>query len=795
MINIFGLSVGIACCVILALYIKDEFSYEQHFTNHKRIHRIYTTFIKNGVPETFPRTSPPIALELPNLLPEIEIGARVVRPPEVEQHLLKYEDRLYYEKNGYLVDSTFFDVFNYAFAQGDAMTALDQPSTVVLSDKVSKKIFGDRSPINETLIINSGPFNDTFRITGVLKPYVHKSHLDADFYMTMNSKGWGEYIGSVTTWAWQNFVSSYVVFKPNTLVSDAEAKMPQLIDQRAGEDLRGAGLGKELHFQPLDKIRLYSEFTDGYYFDDTGNITYVYILGSIGIFLLLIACINFMNLTTAKAAQRAGEVGVRKSLGASRQNLIGQFLGESFTIVIVSMVISFLIVVLSLPLFNSLTNKTLSINPTNVGHILVAMILISIVTGLIAGSYPAFYLSSFQAAKVLKDKRLSGGAQWLRKGLVVFQFVISITLISSIIIIQKQLNFIQSKSLGFSAERNFVLPLRTQDARDRFIDLRTEIKRITGIQEVSASTSLPSTLLLRDYALHLEGTSPEAGVLHRMIHVDENYFDLMGMKMLVGRDFKYESDSFSNKVLRNKVIVNEASLKTYGIDLNEAIGTQLLAVFQEKTLYHEIIGVIEDFHQFSLHEEISPIMFKIPANRSDYGFITMTLAGDANSALISQIEEVWKQLVPSTPYEYFFLVDNIHAQYEADNRVSQIITGFTLLAILISCLGLYGLSIYMAERRVKEIGIRKVLGASVSSIVTMLSTDFLKLILIAFIIAVPIGYYAMEQWLQNFAFRTELNAIVFALAGIASFLIAWITIGFESIRAAADNPVNSLKVE
>lgn len=796
-INIFGLSVGIACCVLLSLYIKDEFSYEQHFKDHERVYRLYTNFTKDGVTDSFSRTSIPIAMQLPNLLPEVEIGTRVIAPPEVEQHLIKYSDRLYYEKKGYLVDSTFFDIFNYAFKEGNPRTALDQPSTVVLSDRVARKIFGDKSPLDETLIINSGPAKDTFRVTGVLRPYTNPSHLDADFYMCMNSKGWGKYISEITSWAWENFAASYVRIRTNASAAAADSKMPELIDKYAGEDLRNAGLIKEIHFQPLDDVRLYSNFSNNFGFEDSGagNITYVYILASIGIFILLIACINFMNLTTAKAAQRAGEVGVRKSLGANRQNLISQFLGESMAIVGLSMVLSLLIIVTVLPSFNYLTHKDLTLWGENFVYVITALFGIAIITGLLAGSYPAFFLSSFQPAKVLKDKRLSGGASWLRKGLVVFQFIIAITLISSIVIIREQLGYIQSTPLGFSTEHNVVVPLRTKDARTSYLQLKNEFKRIAGVKEVSATTSLPSTALLRDYALYIEGSSMEKGILHKMILVDEDYLDLMKIHLLAGRDFIYETDSFSRSNSRNKVIVNQASLKEYGLTLDNAIGTQLLSEYEGQTTYHEIIGVVEDFHQASLHEKISPYMLKIPNNRDGFGFITLTLEGGTNRNSISQLEETWKQLVPATPFESFFLEDSVKKQYEADDRVAMIITSFTVLAIVISCLGLYGLSIYMAERRIKEIGIRKVLGASVSGIVSMLSMDFLKLVGIAFLIAVPLGYYAMNQWLQTFAYRIELSILVFIVAGILSFAIAWITVGFESIRAAVGNPVNSLRSE
>lgn len=796
LINIIGLSVGMTCCILLALYVKDEFSYEQHFTGHDRVYRLYTGFTKDGEKNTFPRVSPPIAPALPNLLPEVEIATRVITPPEVEQHLIRYGEALHYEKRGYLVDSTFFDVFDYDFAEGDRHTVLDQPATVVLSSKTARKIFGEKSPLDEQLIINSGPSIDTFRITGVLKPYRNPSHLDADFYMSLRSEGWGDYISSVTTWAWQNFANGYVKLRPLTHAREVEAKIPQLMDKYAGADLKASGLIKEIHLQPLDDIRLYSDFKDNFNLGgSSGSITYVYILSTIGIFILILACINFMNLTTAKASQRTGEVGVRKSLGATRGNLVKQFLGESMTIVVISALVAIAAAKLTLPFFNQLTNKALSLEGSNLLFVTGIGLLITLLTGTLAGSYPAFFLSAFEPARILKGKQMAGGSQWVRKGLVVSQFIISITLISTIVIIHQQFEFIQNKSLGFDPTRNMVIPLRTQEARTQYLNLRDRVSQLAGVEAVSATTSLPSTPLLRDYALYVEGSSMEKGVLHRMINVDERYLDLLDMKLIAGRHFIFQTDSFSNVHPRNRVIVNEASLREYGIPLEDAVGTQLLSEFSGDIMYHEIIGVVEDFHQQSLHERIPPIMFRIPSQRDGFIFMTMKLKGNDYSSVSSQVEHIWKELVPSTPFENQLLADSIKLQYEKDQRVSRVITISTILAMLISCLGLYGLSIFMAERRTKEIGIRKVLGASVPGIIAMLSTDFLKLILLAFAIAAPIGYYAMEQWLESFVYRMDLSVLIFVVSGVITFLIAWLTIGFESVRAALSNPVKSLRSE
>lgn len=795
-INILGLSVGVACCALLAMFIQDEFSFEKHFTDHSQVYRITTTFTKDGKTDKFPRISPPIAMELPDLLPEVEIAARTVLPPEVEQHLIRYNDKTFYESSGMLVDTTFFDIFSYDLLEGNPATALDEPATVVLTEQLSKKIFGEASPIDETLIINSGRSIDTFRVTGVLKKPVGQSHLDVSFYMTMKSEGWGEYVMNENTWAWNNFVSGYIKVRPGSNIKALEAKIAQLLDQRAGADLRGAGLVKELHLQPIDDIRLYSDFSDSFGDMGDGSITYIYILGSIGVFILIIACINFMNLTTAKAAQRAGEVGIRKSMGAHRSHLIRQFLGESFTIVAVSLVLATVLVFLVLPLMNDLTQKHLAIDGTNAPLLIGALVIIGAITGLIAGSYPAFFLSAFQPARVLKSKNLSGdGSSILRKGLVVFQFIITITLLSSIFVIQQQLSYVRDRSLGFNEKEVMMLPLRTRDGTREYNNLRDEFRKIAGVREVSAASSLPSTPLFSDFAMYAEGQTADQGVLHRRIDVDEKYFDVLGIKLLTGRDFISPTDTFSfNFSTHAKVIVNEASLKVFGIKLENALGAKLFSNFNNTLRTYEVIAVARDFHQFSLHQPIVPLVIVHPAGRR-YNFIAVSVDGGSFKQINEQMKAVWDQRVPGIPFESMALGDSVKKQYQSDERINKMLTLSTALAIIISCLGLYGLSIFVAQRRLKEIGIRKVLGASVPGIVGMLSRDFIKLVIIAFVIAVPIGYYLMGLWLQGFEYKITLGFTVFILSGIVAFLIAWLTVGFESIKAALGNPVNALRSE
>lgn len=793
-INVFGLSVGIACCVLLSLLIKDEFSYEKHFSNHESIFRLYTVFVKDGKEDRFPLTSPPVALGLADEFPEVQTATRVLSPPEVEQHLIRYYDKSFYEKKGFIVDSTFFDVFSFEFQDGDPATALDGPSSVVLSAEMAGKIFGGKTPLDELVIINSGWSTDTVRVTGVLKPFSNQSHINANFYMCMNSRGWGRYVSSVTTWAWQNFVAGYVKLKPNALPIAIEEKIPALIANHSGKDLKEAGMHKEIHLQAIDDIRLHSDFKSGFFSEGSGGILYVYILASIGIFILLLACINFMNLTTAKASQRVGEVGVRKTLGATRQNLIRQFLGESFTIVFIAMALAFILVQLVLPLFNDLVQKNIVLDFQTTSYLVVALTVIGATTAFVAGSYPAFFLSSFQPAVVLKDKRLSGGGNFLRKGLVVLQFVISITLISSIVIIQRQLNYMQNKPLGFEPRQKILVPLRSEESKRNFDALKNAFQQIAGVQKVSGTSSLPGTALLRDFPVYAEGSRMEKAVNHRNIFVDENYFELLNIPMVAGRDFVWATDSmrWNSPTRYRKIVVNRESLSSLGIPFEKAVGAKIFTDWEGSTITHEVIGVIEDYHQMSLRQKIVPMMFFITADRDDFGFVTLAINGDYQT-IKEQLAKEWKTIVSTTPFEMEPLSDVVKRQYESDKRMSSIITIFTVLAIIISCLGLYGLSVFVAERKVKEIGIRKVMGASVRGIVTMLSKEFVMLVLIAFVIAIPIGFYAMDLWLQNFAYRMELSFMVFVISGAVALIIAWLTVGFESFKAAMENPVESLR--
>jgi putative ABC transport system permease protein len=516
------------------------------------------------------------------------------------------------------------------------------------------------------------------------------------------------------------------------------------------------------------------------------------VIASFAVFILLIACINFMNLSTAKATKRANEIGLRKVMGAFRSSLIRQFMGEAFVIVFISILLSIIMVQVALPGFNELTSKSISFTTENILYIGAMLLVIAFVTGILAGSYPALYLSSFQPAQALKGKlSLSNSNGWLRQSLVVFQFMIAIALVCGMIIITDQLNFLQEKNLGFDSHAKMVFPLRTSTAQKQYETLKKELSGNSFVQTVSGADYMPGSIIWSDMSFYTAGGNMDKAIIHRRNNVDQEYQDLLGIKLIAGRKFSTNREMES----KGKLIVNRTSAKKFGFEPEKIIGQPLYFDWQGKQYSFEVIGVMEDYHQTTLKEEINPTMFQIPESAVNYGFMIVSVDPTNIKSTVASIEKTWKSLVNDTPFEYSFLDENIQKQYDEDRKVASIITSFTLIAMFISCLGLYGLSTFMAERRFKEIGVRKVMGASIQQILTLMSKEFIKLIIIAFVIAVPIAWYAMDKWLQGFAYKIAVNPMVFVYAGLIALVIALLTVSFESLKAAIVNPIKSLRSE
>jgi putative ABC transport system permease protein len=786
-INISGLSLGVACCLLLTLYVKDEFEYDRHHERLSDLYRIDTEF--EGVVgfDKLPSVSPPIPMTLKDELPEIEAAARVVASFS-SVNLIQYEDNKFYETDAYVADSTVFDVLTYDFIEGNPEKALADANTVVISEPMARRLFGDEPALNKMILITQGGDPVNHKITGVFKP--GKTFLNVTFFTSIMGEGTGEYIRTnpqaATEWAGQNFVRAFIRLAPGHSKIDVERKINEVLIKHGAEDLKALGIKKTLFIEPVQDIYLKSQV------DKNQRITYIYVIVSIAAFVLILACINFMNLSTAKASKRSSEIGIRKVMGAYRSSLIRQILGEAMLIVAISILISVVLVSIALPVFNELSGKSISFNRDNVAFFSIALIALTMVTGLIAGSYPAFYMSSFQPAEVLKGKfTLSNTSGKLRQGLVVFQFVVAIVLVSGMLVISRQIAFMKEKDLGFDPAAKIILPLRTADAKEKYASLKTTLEQLSAVGGVSATDCPPGSPIFSDMAFYMSGGSMDNAILNRRNSIDAGYMELLGIKLIAGRSFSDNRESES----KGNVIINRASVKKFGVEPDRMVGQKLAFDWQGQHYEFQVIGVMEDYNQTSLKDPVIPIVFEIPEESDEYEYLVARVNTSGFTETISAIENVWKDQVPGTPFEYSFLDDNIQKQYQEDQRVSRIISYFATIAMIICSLGLYGLSSFMAERRLKEIGVRKVMGATVSQIVGMMSKEFVKLVLLAVLIAIPVAWYAMHEWLQDFEYKVPLDIWIFTYAGLAAISIALLTVSYESLKAANADPARTLRNE
>lgn len=797
-INIFGLSVGLASCMLITLYILNEISYDRYHRNGDNIYQLGTIFIQQGQENKMPNTPAPIVQAMQMDFPEVEQTTRLMPLFAEDKTLIQFrekngEPKSFYETRGFLADSTFFRIFTYEFTEGNPATALNEPKAVVLSEEIAKKFFGNQPALNKLVRISSSSNGDhDFVVTGVFKPNDKPSHIDARFFMSMKGGDIEGYIReNGTSFATNNMFFSYLQLKAGSDAKQLTAKFPAFIDKYAGKDLKAMGFGKKQFLTRLKDIHLRSGM-DGNV-TPPGSMTYLYILASIALFTLLIACINFMNLSTARSSKRSAEVGIRKVLGAERGSLVRQFLGESVFMSLVAFAFAFTITELLLPAFNSVSGKNLSLSFTDNMLIIAAFFLLSLVTGLFAGTYPAFYLSSFRPIKVLKGRFSNSlAAVSLRKGLVVFQFIISVALIIASVIISSQMNYLRSADLGFEKERQVIIPLRSGTARNIYPSFRNELARQPQVLGVGASAYYPGIGNPSDNLYYKEGQTMNDAKRTRINFVDAGYLKTLDLKPVAGRLFSQEFPADTNF----RVIVNETAVKEIGLGTpQEAVNKKVFFDYRGTQYGFEIIGVVKDFHFEDMHLPIAPYAYQLNSTSDNFNYMMVhARQGDMNN-LLKSVEASWHKLNPNEPFEYSFLDDDFQKNYDAETRLSSIVGYFTLIAILICCLGLFGLATFSAEQRIKEIGVRKVLGASVTGIVTLLSKDFLKLVLIAIVIASPLAWYVMHRWLQDFAYRVDINWWVFLLAGIIAAAIAFVTISFQAIKAANANPVKSLRTE
>lgn len=786
-INIFGLASGLAICLLILFYVNNELGYDQYNTKADRIYRVDGDLQFGGNHFIIAQSPDPLVPTLKQDFPQVE---QFVRFRSHGGIMVKKRNENLEEDKVIYTDSTLFSVFTLPMIQGDPSTALTQPNSVVITESTAKKYFNSTDVVGKSMV-----FGDTgnYKITGVIKDIPRQSHFHYDFFISMYGQ-LSPY--EINQWTSNNF-NSYVVLKKGANANQLSARLNGFVMQHVAPfftswDLTAEEFAKQgnyLHYSlmPLEKIHLYSNKSGE--LEANGNIQYVYIFSLIAFFILLIACVNFINLSTARSANRAKEVGVRKVLGSLRKNLITQFLSESVLVSFVSLVLALVIAALLLPYFNQLSGKDMTVNLFLTPWLLPAAILLMIIVGLIAGSYPALYLSSFKPVQVLKGKLAKGfKSTWLRSSLVVFQFCISIILVIGTLVIYSQLNYIRNKDIGF--DRSQVLIIKNTEALGKQAKVfEDEVKKLNGVENATITGYLPTAGWRSDSPLFPEATTDTKNAVSTQIwRIDENYIPTLGMKMVAGRNFSADFPTDSSGI-----IINEAALKLFGF--KDPVNRPLYYMdnFPKKdfTKYH-IIGVVKDFNFNTLRDVVTPLCFFYQPQNSSIAF----RVHPANmSNLISTIQNKFKSLAPGQPFSYSFMDDDFNKIYNNEQRMGGISITFSALAILIACLGLLGLITFAAEQRAKEIGIRKVLGANAGDIVSMLSKDFLKLVFVASVIAIPLAWWAMNKWLQGFAYRIQISWWVLVSAALLAVLIALATIFYQAAKAAVANPIKSLRTE
>ena len=783
MANITGLSVGLAAFMLLILYVFDETSYDRHHKDLDQIYRVATQ-VKE---KKWAATPAPLAQGLKTDFAEVKTVARVLKFPNTENMLIENteEDTKFYVKKGYYADATFFDLFTYQSKYGNLSKALASPNTVVLSEAVSIKLFGNQNPLNKTLSIEIPYGKIDYTVKGVFENTNTKSHLAPNLVLSMQNGDIGQWVNGQNSWANNNLFHTYVKFQKGIRPQDFEAKLPSFFQKYAGDELSTYNIEKTLFLQPLKDIYLRSDI--GNEIAPNGSMTYIYIFGAIAFFLLLIACVNFMNLSTARSEKRAKEVGVRKVMGANKDALVFQFLGESMLLSLLSLLLSFSLVVAVLPAFNAFAQKNLSLfqHPKT----MVCIVLITVLTGLLSGLYPAFYLSSFKPVKVLKGKIKNDlSATLLRKGLVVFQFTVSVALILISVMVWNQMSFMQNKDLGFKKEQQLIIPFRNKSTVGNYEALKSEVLKNSNIHAATVATTYPGFELVSDMSFYAEGKSMEENVYMKFAQVDKDYVETLEYDILKGRDFAQTANTDVESIL-----VNETAVRNFGYTHENAVGRQINYEFGEESNALTIIGVVKDFNHQSLHEAITPYGI-VKLDEAQPNYLIANITGDLDGVL-GYVEKVWLNLNPGIPFEYSFLGDDFNKNYEREKKTSTVVFVFMFIAIFIACIGLFGLASFSTEQRKKEVGIRKVLGATVSEITLMHLRDFLKLVAMAIIIASPLAYYFGAKWLQNFSYQIGIDWSLFAITGLGTLLVAFATVGFQVVRSSLANPIKSLRTE
>lgn len=792
-LNIIGLTIGIICVIFITLYINDELSYDKHNQKYKRIYRLESKFIIKGKDDFFSMTQHPLAPTLKSEYPAIEEAVRVRRAANI---LYTYQDKEFYAKNMFMVDSSYFKLFDHKWIEGDPETALSRKLTMVITKSFSTKYFGDESPIGKTIYNELGT---GFEITGLIEDPPLNSHFRPEAMFSYHSliRAFGSEEAFNSTAAinfWRVSTYTFLLMKEGLKIESVLDNFTPFYDKYMKSLEKQIGGTFELIATRLDNVHHNINKRPFQYDLPTSNFTYVYILFLIGIFILIIASINYMNLATARSVGRSKEVAIRKVSGSTKTMLISQFLSESFLITVIATILSVLLAFVLLPEFNNFAGKNLSFSILFKTELFIILISIILLLGFLSGSYSAFYLSKFNPAKILKGEiRNQVKSGKLRKFLVIVQFSLAVIMITGTFLVSNQLDYMRSKPLGFDKENMFITTIRDTSIRNNYNAFREKMLSNNNIIALATSTGGPGSIVNK---VLFKVENPDGKGLTEspinFINCDFDYVNTMGYEIISGRNFNKELSTESQQ----SILVNETMLKEYGWG-DDGIGRKvhLFSDGSSKAApsVYTVVGVLKDFHYASLHNKIAPIMlFVTPTPMNN---VSIRLKNKEIPETMDYIESVFKEFGMLKLFNYTFLDENLDVQYKAEENVSILFKIFSLIAIFIACLGLLGLSAYITEQKTKEIGIRKVMGASVTDIVIKMTKNFITLVFIGVIIAIPIAYLIINNWIKDFAYRMEIGIAPFIISGILAILIALITVSIQAIKAARTNPINSLKYE
>ncbi|MFQ5631169.1 MAG: ABC transporter permease, partial [bacterium] len=746
-INISGLAIGMTCCLLILLYVRDEFSYDLFHEKSGRIYRLVLEGKASGAANTINtvRTPPPWAPVLAKDYPGIANYVRFKTP--LSRWLIGYREKHFYERGFYFADASVFEVFGFELLRGNPETALKTANSVVITEAMARKYFGDADPVGKILMADNA-YN--FKVTGIIQEVPRNSHIDFDFLASFetllgpaNAQGafiYGAPMSNMQIYGLNPDIYTYLLLDENYLPSELEKVLPEFLDRYFGAQLQQAGVALKPYLQPLSSIHLHSHLDAE--LRANSDASYIYIFGAIALFILLIACINFMNLATARSANRAKEVGMRKVVGSSRLHLILQFIGESLFLSLLALLLAALLVPVILPLFNALSGKALSLRPDDL-RMLPAVFGIALFVGIVAGSYPAFFLSAFRPIAVLRGSLKTGSANTrLRRILVVIQFAISIVFIVGTAVVYKQLDYVQNKQLGFEKEQVIVTPLIDTPSRMAYLVYKNAVLQNPNVLAVSGSASVPGGLI-GVFLLHPEGVPEGENVTMEQLFVDHDFIETFDIEILDGRNF---SQAFPTDTMQ-AFIINETAVKKYGWEGN-AVGKRIeIGNFKRG----KVIGVVKDFHIKSLHQKIEPLVLHLAPTEDVFLHVSVRIRPEEMSETLTFIENKWHEANPNHPFEYSFLDEDFDSLYRAEEQRGKVFVAFSVLALVTACLGLFGLAAFMAEQRTKEIGIRRVLGANIGGLVSLLSREFILLVVVSNIIAIPIAWLVMSNWLRDFA--------------------------------------------